>query len=126
MYPGSAIFVGFFGAFVYYGSSMLLKYMEIDDPLEACPVHGFCGLWGVLAAGLFSNDRFISEAYGDTYGGTGRKFGKQLLGAFVILVWTLGTSAFMFLSIHYILPGGIRVSEEDELAGLDAKEHGGQ
>jgi Amt family ammonium transporter len=40
---------------VYYGSSQLLLKLKIDDPLDASPVHFFCGMWGVLAAGLFAN-----------------------------------------------------------------------
>ena len=43
------------GAFVYYGSSQLLLKLKIDDPLDASPVHFFCGMWGVLASGLFAN-----------------------------------------------------------------------
>merc|ERR1719454_2411095 len=50
---GSAVAIGLIGAFVYQGASMLLVKLKIDDPVDASPVHGACGIWGVLAAGLF-------------------------------------------------------------------------
>merc|ERR1712135_206701 len=50
-----AIVIGFFGAWVYQIVSMLLKCFKIDDVVDAVPVHGACGIWGVLALGLFGD-----------------------------------------------------------------------
>ena len=62
--PRAAAFIGFVGGFVYYGSSTLLKKLQIDDPLDAAPVHFFCGIWGVLSAGLFAEKSYTSSVYG--------------------------------------------------------------
>ena len=48
--PSIDIFTSYFGQA---GSSMLLQKLKIDDPVDASPVHGFCGIWGVLACGFF-------------------------------------------------------------------------
>lgn len=58
-----AIFIGMIGAFIYLGSSALLKKLQIDDPLDAFPVHGACGAWGTLAVGIFSTQDNIANAY---------------------------------------------------------------
>ena len=80
-----AVFAGFIGAFVLFGASKLLLKLRIDDPLEAFPVHGACGMWGVLAVGLFAKEKYLgdndNDRYGALMGGNGRLFGVQLLGA---------------------------------------------
>ena len=64
---GWAIFIGIIGGLVYYGSSNLLEFFRIDDPLDAFSVHGACGVWGVLAAAIFSYDKdYVENAYGET------------------------------------------------------------
>merc|ERR1719428_1161652 len=50
---GSAVLIGLLGGFVYVGSSMLVKKIKVDDPVDASSVHGSCGIWGCLAAALF-------------------------------------------------------------------------
>merc|ERR1711937_146396 len=64
--PWEAVIIGFIGAFVYQGVSMLMQKVKIDDPLDAFAVHGACGLWGVLCNGIFG------EGQGLLYGGTDR------------------------------------------------------
>ena len=61
---GSAFAIGLVGAFVYQGSSMLLQKLKIDDPVDASPVHGFCGIWGVLAAGFLDWGKGIDQYHG--------------------------------------------------------------
>merc|ERR1719282_1195394 len=61
---GSALVIGLIGAFVYQGSSMLLQKLKIDDPVDAVPVHGFCGIWGVLAAALFDWGKGFDHFHG--------------------------------------------------------------
>jgi len=58
--PGSAFVIGLLGGIVYFLTSILLKKLKVDDPLDAFPIHGCCGAWGVLAAALFDwgNDPF--------------------------------------------------------------------
>ena len=64
MESGSAFATGLIGAFVYQAASMLLQKLHIDDPVDASPVHGFCGAWGVIAAGLFDWGRGIDHYHG--------------------------------------------------------------
>ena len=52
----SAVIIGFVGAIVYKLSVALFERLEIDDPLQVSQIHGFCGLWGVLAVGIFDKD----------------------------------------------------------------------
>lgn len=65
--PYGAVLIGFVGGAVYYCAAQLLQRNRIDDPLEASPVHFFCGTWGVLAAGFFATPDHIKEAYGSKY-----------------------------------------------------------
>merc|ERR1719383_1699787 len=64
-----AIVIGFIGAWVYQIVSMLLKYKKIDDVVDAVPVHGACGIWGVLALGLFGDPDHGMGGNGFFYGG---------------------------------------------------------
>ena len=52
----AASFIGLLGGVVYILSTKLMHKMKIDDPIEASQIHGFCGLWGVLAVGIFDRD----------------------------------------------------------------------
>jgi Amt family ammonium transporter len=123
--PWAAAVIGIIGALIYIGASNLLKKLKIDDPLDAFPIHGCCGFWGVLAVGIFSSDANIKFGYdgAPTYS-TGEQFGVQLAGATVIAVWTLGTSGALFFTLKALKI--LRVSEKMEEDGMDASEHGGQ
>ena len=57
--PTSAVIIGFVGAIVYRVSVTLLEKMEIDDPLQVSQIHGFCGIWGVIAVGIFDKDEGV-------------------------------------------------------------------
>ncbi|MCP5106330.1 MAG: ammonium transporter, partial [bacterium] len=83
--PGFAILIGFIGGFVYFGTSKLLDYLRIDDPLDAFPVHGMCGFWGVLATGLFATDdnlRFAGYSEEIIDDGVGKRFAVQVASSF--------------------------------------------
>lgn len=88
-------------------SVILLERHGIDDPVGAISVHGTAGLWGVIAVALFSQDARLST---------------QLLGASAILAWAFGTSYLVFKLIDVVV--GMRVSNEEEIIGLDISEHG--
>jgi Amt family ammonium transporter len=101
-----AIIIGLIsGVLVVYGG-MILRKFKIDDAVGAWPVHGLCGIWGGIAAGIFG----------------GHALGIQILGSLVIPLWAFVTM-FLFFSILK-KTGILRVSREDELAGLDLVEHG--
>ncbi|CAJ1399571.1 unnamed protein product, partial [Effrenium voratum] len=64
MESGSAFATGLIGAIVYQSASMLLQKLKIDDPVDASPVHGFCGIWGVLATTLFDWGKGFDHYHG--------------------------------------------------------------
>jgi len=125
--PYIAIVIAMIGGAVYYYSSMLLKKLRIDDPLDASPVHGFCGAWGTIAVGLFATSYYVDEAYGDTcYGafyGSGCQIGIQLAGVAAIAAWTAALSGALFFGLK--MAGILRVPVEEEIQGLDTSHHGG-
>jgi Amt family ammonium transporter len=93
-------------------SVMFFDKIKIDDPVGAISVHGVCGAWGTLAAGIFN--------IGGTSAGI---IGVQLLGIAACFIWTFPTAFMMFKLIDKTI--GLRVSPEEELEGLDYAEHGG-
>ena len=110
-----------------------LKKLKIDDPLDAAPVHFFSGAWGCIAVGLFGTKENIAASwglgdasdakYGAFYGGGGEQLGIQIAGVLAIAAWTCVMSGIAFFAMKYM--GILRVSKEDELAGLDESHHGG-
>jgi Amt family ammonium transporter len=88
---------------------ILLDKLRIDDPVGAWPVHGLCGMWGGIATGLFGTADNLS-------------LGVQVLGTVVISAWAFFTMLGVFFGLKAI--GMLRVSPEEELAGLDISEHG--
>merc|ERR1719311_74503 len=93
--PWEAMIIGFIGAFVYIGSDLLLKKLKIDDPLNAFPVHGACGMWGVIAAGLFSG---INDDGEDKW----KPIGTNLLMIVFIWAWCGGISFIVFYGLHKV------------------------
>jgi Amt family ammonium transporter len=128
--PWAAVVIGAVAALVVLVAVDVIDRIGVDDPVGAVSVHGFAGLWGVLSVGLFSSEGGIAQAYtaSDKYGlflgGGIEQLGIQALGAASIIVWTCITSGILFLVIKYTI--GIRVSEEEELRGLDIDEHGNE
>jgi len=131
---GSAVAIGLIGAIVYQASSMLLQKLKIDDPVDACPVHGFCGIWGVLAAGLFDWGKGFDQFHGwsgwDCMRGddgscqtgiNGSALGAQFLCIVFVIAWAGTISALTFAFLKWW--GALRISEETEDVGLDAKSH---
>src|SRR5690606_13942148 len=126
--PWAAVIIGMVGSIVVMLGVEALDKLKIDDPVGAVSVHGFAGVWGVLAVGLFSSQAGIAQAYAesDSYGlllgGGVEQLGIQPLGVVAIMAWTCVTSGLVFLAIKYTV--GLRVTEEEELRGLDIDEHG--
>ncbi|MDY6954644.1 MAG: ammonium transporter, partial [Thermodesulfobacteriota bacterium] len=108
--PLSAIIIGSAAGILVVLSVLFFDRIKVDDPVGAISVHGVCGAWGTLAAGLFN------------IGGTSAKIiGVQLLGIGSCFVWAFGTGFIMFKVIEKTV--GLRVSPEEELEGLDYGEH---
>jgi ammonium transporter, Amt family len=93
-----------------------------DDSLDAFGVHGMCGLWGALATGLFANPAVNEAGKGLFYGNPG-----QLWIQIISIVGTAVFSAIGTLIVVYItklITGGLRVTKDDEITGLDSSIHG--
>jgi ammonium transporter, Amt family len=95
------------------------KVLTVDDPVGAVSVHGVCGVWGTLAVGLFADTNEISGLF---YGGGSSQLKVQFIGAAAVSAWSLGVSLLLFLLVK--AAAGLRVTEDEELSGLDISEHG--
>ncbi len=119
------------GLLVVFGVWLLDYKLHVDDPVGAVAVHCLNGIWGTLSVGLFATNTApgysIANAAGEEltglfYGGGFELMGLQLIGFAAVAGWTLVTITIAFLLIKATL--GLRVSEEEEIIGLDATEHG--
>lgn len=110
--PTSSIIIGAIAGIIVVLSVLFFDKIRVDDPVGAISVHGVNGAWGTLAAGIFN------------MGGTSAKIiGVQVLGIVACFIWTFVTAFITFKIIDKTI--GLRVSEEEELEGLDHSEHAG-
>lgn len=146
--PWAAAVIGIIGGVLVIEAVFFIeRKMKIDDPVGAVAVHGVNGLFGVLAVGIFANGKYGIDAGGAgigwngtttsvkdgvaegvtgiLYGGNGGgQLAAQAIGVLVLCTVIFGV-AFAFFKIQdKLTKGGIRSSEEDELAGLDLPEMG--
>lgn len=110
--PTSSIMIGAIAGVLVVFSVVFFDKIKIDDPVGAISVHGVCGAWGTLAAGIFNMS-----------GLTFKIIAVQLIGMVSCFVWTFTLAYLLFKTIDATI--GLRVSREEELEGLDAAEHGG-
>ena len=109
--PISAIMIGLLaGALAHFAAKFLLR-LKIDDVVGAVAVHGFCGAWGTLAAGIFNEGDMFNLSI----------IGVQALGVAAAFIWTFGVSFLIFTLIHRTV--GMRASTMHEQRGLDFTEH---
>ena len=120
---GSLVIGAVAGVLVIFGVWLLDNVLHIDDPVGAVAVHFCNGVWGTLAVGLFATPSAPgSELAGLFYGGGFKLLGLQALGVISVLAWTAVTITITFLVIKKVI--GLRVTEFEEIEGLDATEHG--
>ncbi len=128
---GAVVIGAVAGLLVVFGVWLLDHVLRIDDPVGAVAVHCMNGIWGTLAVGLFATDTApgysIANASGETltglfYGGGFDLLKLQFIGFASVAAWTAVTITITFLVIRAI--AGLRVDREEEMAGLDAAEHG--
>jgi Amt family ammonium transporter len=118
--PWAAVVIGAVaGPIVVFGARLLENVMKVDDPVWAVPCHMFAGLWGVLSVGIFADGTYLGVS-GLIKGETNQLW-AQLIDMAVVVSWTAVASAIVFYGIKRTI--GLRVSEKDELAGVDATEH---
>lgn len=119
-----AVIVGIVsGLLVVFGVWFCDYVIHVDDPVGAVAVHFFNGIWGTFAVGLLATDTVPEcTVNGLFYGGGFTQLGLQCLGIVTVLAWTSVTMFIAFKLIDKTI--GLRVSEEEEIVGLDSKEHG--
>lgn len=109
--PVSSVIIGGIAGVLVLYSVLFFDKIKVDDPVGAVSVHGVCGAWGTLAAGLF-----------DTAGFSMKVVGVQLIGIGACFAWAFITGLILFKLIDMVI--GMRVTKEEEMAGLDFCEHG--
>ncbi|MBD5520834.1 MAG: ammonium transporter [Lachnospiraceae bacterium] len=121
---GAIIIGAVAGLLVVFGVWLLDYKLHIDDPVGAVAVHCMNGIWGTISVGLFATTSAPGneDVVGLFYGGGFRQLGLQLIGFVSVAAWTAVTITIVFLVIKAIF--GLRVSEEEEIIGLDSCEHG--
>ena len=120
----AAVVIGLIAGILVFYSIRFFESRKIDDPIFALSVHGTAGVWGTLSTGFFATPELATVGNpGLFYGGGLEQLGVQALGvvasgAFAFIV------SFIILSIMKVTMKGLRVTEEEEIIGLDISEHG--
>lgn len=131
--PLGSIIIGALAGVVVCLGVNFIEWLRIDDPIGAVAVHGFCGIWGTIAIGLFATGDFgipgptgadlsTGTIGGLFYGGGTDQLVTQMIGSAVVTVIALGIGLALMYAVK--LTGTLRVSEEGELEGIDIHEHG--
>jgi Amt family ammonium transporter len=132
--PWAAVVVGIVAGWTYLYASNLLLRSKIDDAVDAIPVHMCCGIWGVLATGLFASPHLMETAYGTGefpglfYALANGSYSANLLACQVCLIcfivgWVFCVMMPFFIWLNY--KGWFRADSLEELVGLDISYHGG-
>ena len=121
MTAGGAVMAGLIGGIiVVFSIEFIEKKLKIDDAIGAVSVHGVAGFWGTIVIGLWGVDG--DTGIGLFNGGGASQFVAQLTGAVAYMVWAIVLSLVVFSILKYTI--GLRVTEEEEIRGLDISEHG--
>lgn len=113
------------GVLVVFSALFVERILKVDDPVGAISVHGICGVWGTLSVGVLGTTAIDGGLLSDgiLYGGT-EQFGIQLVGVVAVFAFVFPVSYLLFKIIK--ATSGLRVTEEEELEGLDISEHGNE
>jgi Amt family ammonium transporter len=124
--PWAAVVIGLVAGLIVPPLVVAIDKLKVDDPVGALPVHGMAGIWGTLACGLFATqERATALAVGEGgvfTEGNWHQLWVQFYGVAATIGFTFTASYIVFAAIKYTV--GLRVSEEQELRGLDISEHG--
>ena len=121
MTTGGAVLAGLIGGvIVVFSIEFIEKKLKIDDAIGAASVHGIVGFWGTIVIGLWGVDG--DTKLGIFNGGGSDQLINQLIGGLAYAVWAIVLSFVVFGILKYTI--GLRVTEEEEVAGLDVSEHG--
>ncbi|MBI4363086.1 MAG: ammonium transporter [Euryarchaeota archaeon] len=122
--PWAALVIGAIaGILVWKGNTFIESRLKVDDPVGAWGVHGANGLFGLLAVGIFADGKYggVSGIITGTPAGMGQLI-AQIVDIIVVAGYSFGVGFIIFYAIHKTM--GLRVSAEEEMAGLDVGEHG--
>ncbi|MGI2121589.1 ammonium transporter [Shewanella baltica] len=124
--PAGALVIGLLGGIVCFYSTVYIKQkLKIDDSLDVFPVHGVGGIFGTLLAGVFSSTQLgVFSGYGFAAVNETMidQLGVQIIGVAATFTYTAVVTWLLFVIIRKLL-GGLRVSTEQEVNGLDLSEH---
>ncbi len=126
--PWAAVLIGLIAGTLVVYSIFFFDGVGIDDPVGAISVHGVCGVWGLLALGIFANGRFGAGVQGvaapvrGLFYGDAAQLGAQAIGAVVLIIVAFGLGYVGFAISSRVLGG--RVSRDAELQGLDVPQSG--
>ena len=131
-----AFVIGIVASFFFFFTTRVLQHFKVDDVVDAFAVHGACGTWGVIAAGLFTTENNYRKAYASTYsdgsdralhcagvfyGGSGSLLGANIVLILMLILWVGGIAFIIFGSAKYF--GILRIRPEKEGYGLDYAHH---
>lgn len=125
--PWAAVVIGLIAGVLVFAAAKFFERLRIDDPIYALSVHGAAGIWGTLSTGFFATPVLAEEVVGIGkaglfYGGGLEQLGVQAMGVAVSGAFAFVVS-FIILEIMKAVIG-LRVTEEQEIIGLDLSEHG--
>ena len=132
--PWCAFIIGIVGGWIYLAASALILRLKIDDAVDAIPVHLFGGAWGLIAAGLFSNERrMATAAYATDHLGWFYEWGRgsgnftlmgvQLVSLLFVFGWTSCIFTPFCLALKYL--NWLRIDPLEEIVGMDISRHKG-
>ncbi|MDQ0200535.1 Amt family ammonium transporter [Neobacillus ginsengisoli] len=120
----AAVVIGFIAGILVFYSIRFFENRKIDDPIAALSVHGTAGVWGTLSNGFFATKELATVGKpGLFYGGGFHQLGVQAMGVFTCAAFAFIVS-YIILVIMKAVMNGLRVTEEEEIIGLDMSEHG--
>jgi Amt family ammonium transporter len=121
---GSATLIGLIAGVLVVLAVLFFDKLRLDDPVGALSVHLVNGVFGTLAVGLFAQDKIMPNTTGDglLFGGGAKLLGTQALGVLAVAAFTFGVAILVWSVIKALT--GLRVSQAEEVGGLDVGEHG--
>jgi len=131
--PWASVVCGVVAAPILVYGEVMMEWLKIDDPVSAFPVHGLCGIWGMLFTGFLAKEEYVVAVYdkpmgerhkGAFYNGSGDLLLNQVISIGVIMGWTVFWMSCLFFGMRFL--GILRVPLEEEAMGMDRKAGGDQ
>ena len=120
--PGAALIIGAVAGVICYGGVLAKDKLGYDDSLDVVGIHGVGGVWGTLATGLFASKLINPDGADGLIYGNASLFGLQVVGVVATIVYCAVVTGVILLVLRALM--GLRVTEEEEDAGVDTSEHG--